>query len=572
MPDQQSLLLKNISIIGEKYQELMLKIYENHLPNMKEFARYGFAQIISDLMIKLCSDPSALLAFQLDYCNNQISLLSNISKEHNIKDRRFLSDIWNENLFYKYIKQSYFMTVEHMEKVAGTLHYESAKEKLKTKFLIKQLAYAISPTNFFFSNPEIMAEFFKTGGESLIKGMNNLEKDINKSSGILNITTSSGKFKIGDNIAASKGEVVFKNELFELIHYYPKTAKQYQKPLLVIPPWINKYYILDLSEQNSYISWCLEQGYTVFIVSWVNPRGKALDSSFEDYLVKGAIEALNFTLKYTKQESAAIVGYCLGGTLTMMLLSYLAEKNTSSLVTSATLLTTLIDFSDCGEFAVFIDEKSLDALDEHLHTQGYLDGNEMLMSFSLLRANDMIWHFYINNYLLGREPFPFDILHWNSDCTRMPGKMHSFYLRNMYLENNLKNHGGIEIAGVKIDVGKIKTPCYFLATAEDHIVPWKGCYKGLKLLNCDKKFVLGGSGHVAGVINHPIKKKYYHCENEDLELSGDKWLSGATKCEGSWWINWDKWQEKHCGAKSNLYSPDPKKSLCPAPGNYVKVK
>ena len=572
MQGNQPNFMKNIAIISEKYQEIMLKIYDGHIPYLNEFARYGFGEIASSLMFKIFANPTTLANIQFNYCSDQLDLLANISKEQNIKDRRFLGDIWSDNLFYKYIKQSYFLTVDHMERIASDLPYQNNREKIKTKFLIKQLAYAISPANFLLTNPEIMEEFIKTSGDSLIRGLDNLRNDMEKSTNIFNISTTSGKFKLGQDIATTKGEVVFRNELLELIHYYPKTEQQYAIPLLIIPPWINKYYILDLSEHNSYVNWCTEQGYSVFIISWVNPQGKALDSTFGDYLTKGALEAVNFIQDYTKQKSISVVGYCLGGTLLTMLLAYLAAKGESEKIVSATMLTTLIDFSDCGEFSVFIDEKSLDALDEHLDDQGYLDGKEMLMSFSLLRANDMIWHFYINNYLLGREPFPFDILHWNSDSTRMPGKMHSFYLRNMYLENKLKKPGGIIIDGTPLDVGKITQDCFFFATFEDHIVPWKGCYKGLKLLNCNKKFVLGGSGHVAGVINHPAKSKYYYCENDDINLSADKWMSASHRKNGSWWESWHRWQSPYCGKLVKQYVPDSKKSLSSAPGSYVKIK
>lgn len=572
MQDADPNFLKNIAIISEKYQEIMLTIYDRHAPYLNELTRYGFGEIISSLLIKIFSDPIEFPKMQFNYYNDQLDLLATISKEKTTKDRRFLGDIWTDNLFYKYIKQSYFLTVDHMERIAGNLPYKNSKEKIKTKFLIKQLAYAISPTNFFFTNPEIMAEFFRTSGTSLIKGLDNLKQDLEENTGIFNIRTSSSNFKLGKDIAKTKGEVVFRNDLLELVHYYPQTEKQYQIPLLIIPPWINKYYILDLSDHNSYVKWCVEQGYSTFIISWINPEGKTLGLDFADYLTQGALEALNFIRQYTQQEAVATVGYCLGGTLLTMLLAYLSSKGESFKIASATMLTTLIDFSDCGEFSVFIDENSLNSLDEHLEQQGYLDGKEMLLSFSLLRANDMIWHFYINNYLLGREPFPFDILHWNSDSTRMPAKMHSFYLRHMYLENKLKKPGGIIIDNVPLDVSKIDRDCYFFATFEDHIVPWKGCFKGLKLLRCNKKFVLGGSGHVAGVINHPLKKKYYFCENENLDQPADKWLASARRQEGSWWFSWHRWQQNYCGAQVAAYIPKSTASLGPAPGKYVKAK
>ena len=565
-------LNQNTVTIAEKYNQVVQKLYEKYLPNIDEFVKLGFSDIISILMLKLFANPSELLKFQLNYCQAQLDLLSNLSEAKNIKDRRFSGEIWSNNLFYSYIKQSYFLTVQHMEKIIDELHFESLLEKQKCQFYIKQLSYALSPTNYFFTNPEISEEFYRTDGESLIRGLDNLLHDIEKSSKLLNITTScENKFAIGENVACSKGEVVFQNELMQLINYHPKQQKCYQVPLLIIPPWINKYYILDLSPNNSYVSWCLEQGYNVFLISWVNPSNETLQSTFEDYMFKGVLAALDFIEKALGTKSTAVIGYCLGGTLLTMTMAFLANKKEEQRIASATMLTTMIDFDESGDMSLFVDDNSIKKIEEHLERQGYLDGSEMLLSFSLLRANDMIWHFYINNYLLGKEPFPFDILYWNSDSTRLPGKMHSFYLRNMYNKNLLKDKGKLNFAGVDLDVSKIKTDCYFLATIEDHIAPWKACFKGIKLISGNNKFILGGSGHVAGVINHPDNKKYFYYENERDDLV-EEWLKNAVKYDGSWWNNWSDWQQKYIGKKIMVSDLPKITSIEPAPGSYVKQK
>jgi polyhydroxyalkanoate synthase len=568
--EYSSNLSENIAVIGEKYNQIMQKLFEKYTLNSEQIYDLGFAEVVSNLMLKIFSEPSDLLVFQMQYCQEQIKLLSNISEAKTVKDRRFIGNLWEENLFYRYLKQSYFLFIEHMEKVIDQINFPTVREKQKALFFVKQLSYALSPTNYFFTNPEIMEEFYRTDGESLIKGMNNLLADIEKSSKFHSITTSTkDKFVVGENIACTAGEVVFQNELIQLIHYYPKKKDVYQIPLLIIPPWINKYYILDLSPDNSYVSWCLEQGYSVFLISWVNPDGELLKLEFEDYLFKGAIAALDFIEVYCQQKQTSVIGYCLGGTLAVIMMAYLAKRGGGKRIASATLLTTMIDFEESGDFSLFVDDKSINYVEEHLHKQGYLDGSEMNMSFSLLRANDMIWHFYINNYLLGKEPFPFDILYWNSDSTRLPGKMHAYYLRNMYLENNLRCKDIIKMGKTAIDTSKIKTPCYYFATIDDHIAPWHACYRGLKLTAGDNKFILGGSGHVAGVINPPSKSKYYYYENSK-DVIDELWIKTAQKCEGSWWSNWDSWQKKYSGKK--ITASQPKKSIEKAPGSYVKQK
>jgi len=357
------------------------------------------------------------------------------------------------------------------------------------------------------------------------------------------------------------------------LQFEPTTEKVYKRPLLIVPPWINKYYILDLREKNSFIRWAVEQGHTVFCVSWVNPDEKLAAKTFEDYMYEGVLGALDAVQQATGEDKVNVIGYCLGGTLLASTLAYMAEKGDDRVAT-ATYLTTLVDFTDPGELGVFIDEAQLAALEERMTERGYLEGSEMATTFNMLRANDLIWSFVVNNYLLGKDPFPFDLLYWNSDSTRMPAAMHSFYLRKMYVENKLSQPGGITLGGVPIDLRKIKTPTFILATREDHIAPWLTTYRATQLYAGPVTFTLAASGHIAGVVNPPASEKYCHWTNSDCPESPDDWLAGATEHKGSWWPEWNKWIAKRGKAKVTARKPGAGKLkvIEDAPGSYVKVR
>jgi len=444
----------------------------------------------------------------------------------------------------------------------------------KVDFYARQFVDAMSPSNFAITNPEVLRRTAETGGENLIKGLNNLLADLERGKGNLSIKmTDLDAFKVGENIAVTPGKVVFQNDLMQLIQYAPTTEKVLKRPLLIVPPWINKYYILDLRPKNSFIRWAVGQGHTVFVVSWVNPDEKLAEKGFDDYMREGPIAALDAVGKATGEKDANVIGYCIGGTLLAATLSYMAQTGDDR-VKTATFLTTMLDFEESGELGVFIDEEQLKSMEESMEKKGYLDGREMSTTFNMLRANDLIWSFVVNNYLLGQEPFPFDLLYWNSDSTRMPARMHSFYLRKMYQENRLIEPGGITLAGVPIDLGRVKVPSYFLSTREDHIAPWKSTYRGTQLLKGPKRFVLAASGHIAGVVNPPDSGKYSHWINTELPPEADAWLAGATELAGSWWGDWHRWVTGH--GKAQVAARTPGEGGLPAiedaPGSYVKVK
>ena len=380
-------------------------------------------------------------------------------------------------------------------------------------------------------------------------------------------------FELGKNVAVTPGKVIFQTELMQLIQYAPTTEQVYQRPLLVIPPWINKYYILDLQPKNSFIRYALDQGFTVFVISWVNPDADHANKTFEDYMVEGPLAALDAIAQATGERDANVVGYCLGGTLLAAMLAYLAEKQDRR-IKAATFLASLTDFEDPGELGVFIDEEQLAAMDESMARRGYLEGREMATTFNMLRANDLIWSFVINNYLMGKEPFPFDLLYWNSDSTRMPYAMHSFYLRRFYQENRLIEPGGISLCGVPIDLRKIRLPVYMLSTREDHIAPWASTYAATRLYRGKTTFVLAGSGHIAGIINPPSVEKYGYWTNEALPADPADWLEGAAQHAGSWWPHWRDWSAAHAGKKIAARHPGDG-ALTPiedAPGSYVRAR
>jgi polyhydroxyalkanoate synthase len=386
--------------------------------------------------------------------------------------------------------------------------------------------------------------------------------------------TDESAFTLGKNIAATKGSVVFQNELMQLIQYNATTKEVFETPLLLIPAWINKYYILDLRPENSLIKWLTELGYTVFVISWVNPDETLGRKRFDDYLTEGPLQALDVIEEITKAKQTSIIGYCLGGTLTAITLSTLRARNQSKRVASATYLTTLVDFEEPGDLSVFIDDAQLASLEERMSEQGYLDAADMASTFNMLRANDLIWSFVVNNYLLGKQPFPFDLLYWNSDSTRMPANAHAYYLRHMYQRNDLVKPNALKLAGIPVNLGKITTPSYIFATREDHIAPWHSAYLATQIYDGPCVFTLSDSGHVAGVINPPSKKKYCYWSRNDLPLTPEDWFNGAKETAGSWWPHWQAWHKQFAGTKVKARTIGSKtyKALEPAPGRYAKVR
>ena len=493
-------------------------------------------------------------------------------------DKRFRDNDWQENLIFDFIKQSYLLTANWLQRTAHNTGNGDARAQARIDFYAKQFADAIAPTNFVLTNPEVLRETLKSDGKNLVKGLKNLLSDLDRGNGQLSISQTTDVFEVGKNIATTPGKVVFRNALIELIQYTPQTKTVYETPLLIFPPWINKFYILDLRPENSFVKWAVERGYTVFLVSWVNPTPKLASKTFEDYMREGIFAALDTVTKVTGEDEINVIGYCIGGTLLAATLAYMAAKKDGQKnrgrIKSATYLAAQEDFSEAGQLQVFIDDKQLKALESEMDEEGgVLPGAKMATTFNMLRANDLIWSFVVNNYLMGREPAPFDLLYWNSDTTRMPSAMHLFYLRECYLNNNLAK-GKMMLGGVKLDLSKVKTPSFVQAAKEDHIAPALSVYKGAKLFGGPVTFMLAGSGHIAGVINPPAAHKYQHWTNEKLPKDFDDWQLGAKERAGSWWPYWDNWLALRSGKKIPARKPGggKLKLLGDAPGTYVKVR
>ena len=488
-------------------------------------------------------------------------------------DRRFRSEAWEKHPTLDLVRRLYMADVRTVLEMVDQTRGMDEEQQRKVRFFTAQFLDAIAPSNFPLTNPEVIEATVGSKGGNLAAGLMNLWEDLDLRHGRLNISMSDlGAFEVGRDLAVTPGEVVYQNDLIQLIQYTPTTEKVYKRPLLIIPPWINKYYILDLREKNSFVKWAVAEGFTVFVISWVNPDAELAQKTFEDYMLEAPLAALEAIEAATGEPDANVVGYCLGGTLLAATLAAMAVKKDDRFK-SATFLTTMTDFTEAGELGVFIDEEQLASLEEKMHQRGYLEGAEMATTFNMLRANDLIWSFVVNNYLLGKDPFPFDLLYWNADSTRMPAAMHSFYLRRMYQENLLVKPGGIELAGVPIDLTKIELPVFMLSTREDHIAPWTSTYAVTQLFSGPVKFVLAASGHIAGVVNPPAAGKYGHWTNAKNPKNPDTWLKGASEHSGSWWPTWSKWLAGKSGAKVAARQPgDGKlKVIEDAPGTYVKV-
>lgn len=524
--------------------------------------------------LELMKDPQKLVETQIDIAKKNLEMAKDFSNEllgqgklSSTSDSRFRDDAWDNNPVFKFIKESYLLNSQWLHKQSAEIKHLSKEDKRKVRFYTKFMTDALSPTNFAATNPKVIRELAESKGESLVKGITNFIHDLEHSPGSLDISTADlNAFELGKNIAATFGHVVFQNRLMQLIHYKPLAKKVYEVPIIIMPAWINKFYILDLQPQNSFVKWILEQGYDVYMISWVNPDESHKDITFDDYLNLGPLAALEFVMAQGNKQ-VNFAGYCLGGTLLAITLAYLKAKMKKSFpINCATFLTTLVDFSEPGDLGVFIDEEQLKNLECRMSEKGYLDGAEMAKTFSLIRANDMIWSFYINNYLLGKEPLPFDILYWNSDSTRLPARMHSYYLRQMYQKNNLVK-GRLKIGGEPIDLKKINIPVYLLATKEDHITPWTSVFNACKIFKGDVHFTLSASGHVAGVVNHPDKNKYCYWLAAGEHNDPEKWFAKAKEFAGSWWVDWEKWLSSKSGKK--VGARDTEKAIEQAPGSYV---
>ena len=583
-PPSQDEQARMLQAVAERSSRILGDFAQKQAASLSSAVRdeLGIAKAFMDLYSRVAADPSVMTAASVNWWIDSMRLWqSSWMKMLGVQapavaepakgDARFKDQDWSSNFVFDYIKQSYLIAARHIrEAVAGVEGLPPDSEK-KVAFFTRQYVDALAPTNFLMTNPQVLRETVSSGGQNLVKGLHNLLNDLEKGGGELRVSMTDEKaFQLGKNVATSPGKVVFQTELMQLIQYQPLTRDVYKRPLVIIPPWINKYYILDLREKNSFIRFAVEQGHTVFVLSWVNPDARLAQKGFEDYMTEGPLAALDYIEQATGEKQVNFIGYCLGGTLLGATLAYLKAKSQDR-VACATFFVSLLDFSQPGELGVFIDEAQVANLEKKMNQRGYLEGSEMAGTFNLLRANDLVWSFVVNNYLMGKDPFPFDLLYWNADSTRMPARMHSFYLRNMYIRNLMGKPGGISLGGVPIDLSKVTVPAYFISTAEDHIAPWKTTYKGAKYLGGPVRFVLGGSGHIAGIVNPPAAKKYQFWTNEAMPETPETWLQTATQKPGSWWEDWQAWMDKQ-NAGEKVPARVPQKPLEDAPGSYAMLR
>lgn len=490
------------------------------------------------------------------------------------RDKRFKDPEWRSNQFFDFVLQLYLLTTQWAQELVKNAEGVDPHTRKKAEFYVQQITNAIAPSNFVFTNPEVLRETLASNGGNLVRGMKMLAEDIEAGHGTLRIRQSDpSNLEVGVNMATTPGKVIFQNELMQLIQYTPTTETVLRTPLLIVPPWINKFYILDLKPEKSYIKWCVDQGITVFVISWVNPDKELGKKTWADYMTQGPLTALDVIEKVTGELKVHTAGYCVGGTMLASTLAYLAEKRRQR-VTSATFFAAQVDFTHAGDLLVFVDEDQLSALERDMQAAGVLEGSKMAMAFNMLRSNDLIWSYVVSNYLKGQPPSSFDLLHWNSDATRMPAANHSFYLRNCYLENRLSS-GSMVLDNTLLDLSKVKVPVYNLATREDHIAPADSVLYGSQFFGGPVKFVLSGSGHIAGVVNPPAGGKYQYWTNDNIkDIKLADWIKGATEHKGSWWPDWLQWLESIDSERvpARAVGCEAMPPIEEAPGSYVRVR
>ncbi|TCR65257.1 class I poly(R)-hydroxyalkanoic acid synthase [Bosea sp. BK604] len=554
-------------------------------------AKTGAADEVSEMVKTIgrvaerwVSDPRRIIEAQASLTTDFMTLWSNTLKraggedapavaEPDKRDARFADPDWSAHPMFDFIKQAYLIGSRWAETMVDKAEDLDPHTREKARFYVKQIASALSPSNFVATNPELLRETLRQNGENLVRGMKMLAEDIEAGKGELKIRQSDARaFEVGVNIATTPGKVVYRNEIMELIQYAPATEKVFKRPLLIVPPWINKFYILDLNAEKSFIRWCVAQGLTVFCISWVNPDERHAAKDFESYMREGIFAALDAIEQATGEKKVTTIGYCVGGTLLGVTLAYMAATRDKR-IESATFFTTQVDFSKAGELSVFVDEDQIKSVEEQMAQRGYLDGSRMAGAFNMLRPNDLIWSYAVNNYLKGKLPTAFDLLYWNSDSTRMPAANHSFYLRSCYLENRL-SRGEMRIAGKPLDLKAVTIPIYNLAAREDHIAPAQSVFIGSQRFGGPVDYVMAGSGHIAGVINPPSKMKYQYWTGGPLSGSFEEWTKSATEHPGSWWPHWIEWIKAQAPKQVPAREPGSGKltPLEDAPGSYVKIR
>ncbi len=577
---------RNMVHVGIQSQRLLSDFLKNQASKLgsEPFDPLNLTGTFMDLLRGMVADPAVIMEAQFQLWRDYMGLWERTARRMmggeaepvvspSPGDRRFKDKDWQENQIFDFIKQSYLLTANWLQSTVARVEGLDPQTRRRIEFYTKQFADAFAPTNFVMTNPEVLRATLHSNGENLVRGLNNLLEDLDRGQGQLAIRQTTDAFKIGENIATAPGKVVFRNELIELLQFEPSTKEVYERPLLIFPPWINKFYILDLRPENSFIRWAAAQGYTVFVVSWVNPDQHLAKKTFEDYMRDGIFAALDAVERATGVSDPNLIGYCIGGTLLFATLAYMAAKGDKR-VHSATFFAAQADFSEAGDLQIFIDDVQLEALEQQMNASGgVLEGSKMATTFNMLRANDLIWSFVVNNYLLGRDPVPFDLLYWNSDTTRMPEATHLFYLREFY-KNNALAKGKMTLGGVKLDLSKVAIPMYLQSAREDHIAPYRSVYKTTHLVKGPVRFILAGSGHIAGVINPPAAKKYQYWTNDQLPDRVEDWLAGAKEHPGSWWPDWDAWLAPLSGKKVPARKPGTGKlkALGDTPGSYVLVK
>jgi poly[(R)-3-hydroxyalkanoate] polymerase subunit PhaC len=540
-------------------------------------------ETLSALVRRWLSDPVKLSEAQAEFFRQSATLWNNVLArmmgfgvppliEPAPGDHRFKDPEWDNNPFFDFCKQAYLLACKWAEDQLAATPDLDPQERHRAEFYLKQFTSAYSPTNFPATNPEVLRETLATNAQNLLNGADLLAEDLKRSGDLMKISqTDANAFELGRNLATSPGKVVFQNELLQLIQYSPTTEKVRERPLVMVPPWINKYYILDLTASKSLIKYVVDQGFTVFVVSWVNPDERLADKTFEDYVLEGILEAVRAVQKETHLEQINVLGYCVGGTALSTGLAYLAQHGEEPFK-CCTLLTTQVDFSLAGDLLLFTDDLQLQSLDALMTERGFLDGSRMANVFNMMRPRDLIWPYVINNYLLGKKPFPFDLLYWNQDSTRMAAANHKYYLREFYNENQLAK-GGMTIGGIKLDLKKITLPIFSVATREDHIAPAASVFRGIQMFGGPVEFVLAGSGHIAGVVNPPNKVKYqYWTSGTDMKSIAD-WEASAVEHPGSWWPYWIDWLAQQSGGWIPARVPGATLGVIEdAPGSYVKAR